>query len=1397
MRSKLLLILILSMFLFGIFLIENVSALDINNCVDLNNVRNIPGGTYLLKTNLNCGFINPISTFTGTFDGQGFTISGLVRPLFGITSGATIRNVGLSINFNGGAGTFGVDDGNGRIGIGALVAHASSTTIQNVWVTGSIVLVNVPGQSHIGGLIGFGHNINVANSYSKVNIQTSNEDDSCTGWNFWGCSGGVGEGTCKVGGFIGKTDGTSSFVNCYSQGDVSSAPGYLGGFAGATRDTTTFINDYSNGAVTNVNRGALYCWAYQGAFVGYYENPNDYFWASYCFWNSDKAYNANGGGLTYGGHNGVFVCSGLNDGQMKQQSSFPWDINTPTSVWDINNGVDYPRLWMEYKPPVLKSYSSPSTVPMNSVFQIKCNYGKSLPCISSTHDGISCVYSGFSGADVFFNCNSNNVAGIKNNYCRLFPANDPRCPASNTDVFIGTTSVVQCSVAEDCPMPSNPCLSRACNLGVCSTPPLADNTPCSNSNGCIINNVCLAGVCTGTAKCLINQICDASEGICYDKKSCVSENDNILNLFKPVNSKASTWNVFNNWSVCYSNIFGEIFTNNPNVHDCQNGNNILWLSGNNNADASLTQDAFHTTPVCYGDLKCRVVDDTKAGLVAYYPFNGNANDASGNNNNGVNNGATFISGKTGQGANFNGINNYIEVADSSSLKSLSNGLTIGLWIKSSSTFGIPISRWSNSPIGGYGLHSDGNWYMGDSSSWKLILSGRLADNQWHYYNFVWNTNNMITYRDGSVIATSGSFTNPYFLSALNNKMLIGADNRNGLDFFNGIIDEVKIWNRALDYNEILNENNSIADDCNGDEKSVVRLNKNTNSKVSNGTYKDSPYKVCCKSAGIAYFADMMGKQIENATNGSSVKLIASKTGLTGKIINFSIYDNSTNALKFSSTKTAQSSSLFTLWIAEKGIFYFNATSSTGDKLKSNKELNVSGTFNNKPGIQIISPVNGSHYMKDERIGFNQSSYDTDDDLKIIWDFGDGSRVLIQNILTVNSGDTIHSYTSTGARTITARVEEMTRAQKSENYSEIFVHKEGTSIYAIIDSPNYGNQIVAPNFYKLNGTSSYVEECNLMVLTGCPGTGCFDITLADGRILHCKKLADSSKLNFTWTINGNIYDSIKNNSVSDYYFDSNIHTIELNVSYNGIISDKNSKKLFVAGNIGCESGGYHWINSSDPLNPILFDTTGNGNCYNPFGENVKMCCPKGQACIAKNPAELDALTGWQKHFCNYTGEMYCWNIKTKQGCENAIRAAIDNSFNFLKSKCGKGASYLGIGGEVCYNETKCSCYWNDVSQNCFASSRKTTCINPSGPGTGPGTCDYIPIKWDNQCNETGLIFVQVQGIGSDPECQALIDKTITCDEVVKLGFFGFWNIIEVIVILIFVYVFYIRYEDRKK
>jgi hypothetical protein len=76
--------------------------------------------------------------------------------------------------------------------------------------------------------------------------------------------------------------------------------------------------------------------------------------------------------------------------------------------------------------------------------------------------------------------------------------------------------------------------------------------------------------------------------------------------------------------------------------------------------------------------------DLNTGLVAYYPFNGNANDVSGNNNHGILNGGVTLSqdklGNENSAYYFDGVSGYISVPNKKTLNP-ANQVTISLWVR--------------------------------------------------------------------------------------------------------------------------------------------------------------------------------------------------------------------------------------------------------------------------------------------------------------------------------------------------------------------------------------------------------------------------------------------------------------------------------------------------------------------------------------------------------------------------------------------------------------------------------------------------------------------------------------------------------------------------------------------
>src|ERR1700693_6013289 len=95
---------------------------------------------------------------------------------------------------------------------------------------------------------------------------------------------------------------------------------------------------------------------------------------------------------------------------------------------------------------------------------------------------------------------------------------------------------------------------------------------------------------------------------------------------------------------------------------------IVYLAGNYFMKFSTSILALLSIIVVAGCKKNSTSDiNLSSGLIAYYPFNGNANDASGNNLNGtIKGGVTFsndVSGKANSAVTFDGATGCIVISD--------------------------------------------------------------------------------------------------------------------------------------------------------------------------------------------------------------------------------------------------------------------------------------------------------------------------------------------------------------------------------------------------------------------------------------------------------------------------------------------------------------------------------------------------------------------------------------------------------------------------------------------------------------------------------------------------------------------------------------------------------------
>ncbi len=215
-------------------------------------------------------------------------------------------------------------------------------------------------------------------------------------------------------------------------------------------------------------------------------------------------------------------------------------------------------------------------------------------------------------------------------------------------------------------------------------------------------------------------------------------------------------------------------------------------------------DDFNTQPSAYVGVE----DSPDNGLVGYWKFDEasgtSAKDESGLGNTGTWTGTANVtwnaSGKFGNAMSFDGVDDYVNVASGTTLDLPAN-FTFSAWInRNSGADQTIINRagdryiWQINTTGinaGINLYLRGGW----RASGVLIPTGA-----WKHLTTVFDGKNTLFYVDGvlqATVATSGSYTTG---SVINQ---IGV--QNAVNFFNGTIDEVKIWNRSLSSTEIYND----------------------------------------------------------------------------------------------------------------------------------------------------------------------------------------------------------------------------------------------------------------------------------------------------------------------------------------------------------------------------------------------------------------------------------------------------------------------------------------------------------------------------------------------------------------------------------------------------------------
>lgn len=196
------------------------------------------------------------------------------------------------------------------------------------------------------------------------------------------------------------------------------------------------------------------------------------------------------------------------------------------------------------------------------------------------------------------------------------------------------------------------------------------------------------------------------------------------------------------------------------------------------------------------------------GLVAEYLFDGNANDESGNGNHGTIYGTTLTEDRFGNpdsAYSFDGINDFIEVANHHSL-ALTSALTISVWINQYVYTGRLVDKLCAGVNNGYMFDTNGG---PSGPAMRLCGAGTINTyantsyslNEWHHLAVVFENGVSTFYLDGKYDGT-GNHSEPT-MDVNNYTLRIGTSHGDeSINGFEGIIDDVCIYNRALTGNEI-------------------------------------------------------------------------------------------------------------------------------------------------------------------------------------------------------------------------------------------------------------------------------------------------------------------------------------------------------------------------------------------------------------------------------------------------------------------------------------------------------------------------------------------------------------------------------------------------------------------
>ena len=362
----------------------------------------------------------------------------------------------------------------------------------------------------------------------------------------------------------------------------------------------------------------------------------------------------------------------------------------------------------------------------------------------------------------------------------------------------------------------------------------------------------------------------------------------------------------------------------------------------------------------------------KTGLVGWWPFTGNANDESGLGNNGIVNGATLTTDRFGianSAYSFNGMSNFIEVLHSSTLSFEATGQSISFWIKLPS---IPSNNKENiifQKQSGQGATTKGfQLIISNYNNANLILEryqnaviagweqtsipfSLIKSATWYHIVFVTDNENFKSYFNGTLINTTpikaGSTIGANTANLRMGSSLSGTMDPLTGGSYNGILDDISIYNRALNQQEITN----LHIGCSTPPTSTITAESST-------TFCQGGFVNLKANTGSGYTYQWYnnGNEIVNATNSSyivsqsgnyTVKVTDGLCDATSSAVSVTVNANPSNVVTASGATTFCSGNSVTL-----------TAQGTGSYLWSNGATTKQITVNQTGNYFVVVTANG-------------------------------------------------------------------------------------------------------------------------------------------------------------------------------------------------------------------------------------------------------------------------------------------------------------------------------------------------------------------------------------------------------------------------------------------------------